>query len=119
NGTWTGFCGPTCQLTIAGPGSSRPEQRVTLAEQGRLELWPNPVGDSRVSLRIDGLTEEHQHISMDLYDAFGKKVMTQGFENEGPVFNTILQLPNTLAKGVYLVDITIDGRTHVQRLSVQ
>ncbi|MBS1581283.1 MAG: choice-of-anchor J domain-containing protein [Bacteroidetes bacterium] len=118
NSVWSGFCGPTCQVTIVGPGS-RPEARIADTAEGQLNMWPNPVGDGRVNLRIDGLTEEHQRISVELYDLFGKKVMTQGFENEGPVFNTILHLPNTVAKGVYLVNITINGRTQVQRLSVQ
>jgi hypothetical protein len=83
-----------------------------------VQLWPNPVRDGRVNLRIDALVDAEQRISVDVYDLFGKRVLARSFGNSGPVFNTVLELNGDLASGVYLVNITINDRTVTKRLSV-
>ena len=55
---------------------------------------------------------------MDVQDLFGKRVFAQEFGNSGEHFSTILQLPGDIASGVYLVNITVNGQSTVQRLSI-
>jgi hypothetical protein len=121
SGTWTGFCGATCQVTIANPAvnGANDGRAPEVVETGNVQLWPNPVRDGRVNLMIGELTDATQQISVDVYDVFGKRVMSQHFENAGEVFNTVLDLNNGVAAGVYNVSITINERVYTQRLSVQ
>ncbi len=121
SGVWTGFCGATCQVTIINPpvnGANNGRAPETVVESD-VQLWPNPVRDGRVNLLISELTDATQQISVDVYDMFGKRVLSQQFENGGEVFNTVLDLNNGVAAGVYNVSITINGRVYTQRLSVQ
>ena len=118
-GVWRGFCGTTCNLTIAagpGQGGNRIDAPAITAEN--IELWPNPVRDGIVNLRVDGIADAEQRIAVDIYDAFGKKVVAQQYANSGSLFNTTLNLDGGLAAGVYMVNITINDRTSLKRLTV-
>ncbi len=113
NGLYTGFCPSSCTITI--------DNSIPSMEQiafGEATLWPNPVSDGQVNLSIAGIQEADQHISVDVQDIFGKQVFAQEFGNSGERFTTQLQLPGTLASGVYLVTITLNGQRTVQRLTI-
>jgi hypothetical protein len=45
-------------------------------------------------------------------------VVAEQFANSGDLFNTTLDLGNGTAGGLYLVNVTINGRTNVKHLSV-
>ncbi len=118
SGMWGSFCGSTCTITIDnGVGQERPD---ALTEQavGNATLWPNPVRDGQVNLSLTGLVDAEQQITVDVQDLFGKRVFAQEFGNTGERFTTILQLPGDIASGVYLVNITVNGQSTVQRLSI-
>ncbi|MBL8002317.1 MAG: T9SS type A sorting domain-containing protein, partial [Flavobacteriales bacterium] len=83
-----------------------------------LQLWPNPVRDGRVTLRMEGITDTDQRITVDVYDAFGKRVIAEQFANTGDLFNTTLDLGRETAAGLYMVHVNINGRTYVKHLSV-
>ncbi|MCC7501960.1 MAG: T9SS type A sorting domain-containing protein, partial [Flavobacteriales bacterium] len=118
-GVWRGFCGSTCNLTIAaGPGQGAGRMDAAVVTEENISLWPNPVRDGLVNLRIDGITDADQRIAVDIYDAFGKKVVAQQYANSGNLFNTVLHLDGGLAAGVYMVNITINDRTSLKRLTV-
>ncbi|MFZ1657732.1 MAG: T9SS type A sorting domain-containing protein, partial [Flavobacteriales bacterium] len=57
-------------------------------------------------------------IQLDLYDMYGRKVLARDYGNSGNSFSTVLELPSEVTSGVYLVHITVNGVTKVQRLSV-
>ncbi|MBK9286530.1 MAG: T9SS type A sorting domain-containing protein [Flavobacteriales bacterium] len=117
-GVWRGFCGTTCNLTIAaGPGQGAGRMDAAVTEEN-IQLWPNPVRDGIVNLRIDGIVDADQRISVDIYDAFGKKVVAQQYANSGSLFNTVLNLDGGMAAGLYMVNITINDRTSLKRLTV-
>ena len=118
SGMWGSFCGSTCTITIDnGVGQERPD---ALTEQavGNATLWPNPVRDGQVNLSLTGLVDAEQQITVDVQDLFGKRVFAQEFGNTGERFTTILQLPGDIASGVYLVNITVNGQSTMQRLSI-
>jgi hypothetical protein len=116
-GSWRGYCGNTCQVTINNNPAAQGRAGDVVATD-EVQLWPNPVRDGRVNLRIDALVDAEQRINVDVYDLFGKRVLARSFGNSGPVFNTVLELNGDLASGVYLVNITINDRTVTKRLSV-
>ena len=121
-GVWQPFCGSTCQVTIiaSGPMQGGNDRTVEAGTTGAdLQLWPNPVRDGRVNLRLEGITDADQRITVDVYDAFGKRVMAQQFANSGSLFSTALDLRSDMAAGLYIVSVTVNDRTFVKRLSVQ
>ena len=46
------------------------------------------------------------------------KVVAEQYANCGSLFNTVLNLDGGLAAGVYMVNITINDRTSLKRLTV-
>ena len=116
NGAYSGFCTSTCNITIV-PSGNRPEASMIQA-MGTATMWPNPVRDGQLNLNIDGLVETEQNISVDIQDMYGKQVFAQEFANNGERFNTILNLSSGIASGVYMVNITVNGKSTVQRLSI-
>jgi hypothetical protein len=71
-----------------------------------------------VNLALNGLVDNDQKIQLDLYDMYGRKVLARDYGNSGNSFSTVLELPSEVTSGVYLVHITVNGVTTVQRLSV-
>jgi hypothetical protein len=115
NGVYTGFCPSSCTITIDNSGGMG-----GLMDQlpGAASLWPNPVRDGQVNLSLTGLDDAQQQITVDIQDIYGKQVYAMDFANNGESFSTVLQLPSTVATGVYLVNITVNGKRTVQRLSI-
>ncbi|MCB0756900.1 MAG: T9SS type A sorting domain-containing protein, partial [Flavobacteriales bacterium] len=106
----------SCTITIDNSGN-RPEASVTQAT-GETTLWPNPVRDGQVHLNIEGIRDADQQITVDIQDIYGKQVFAKEFGNSGDRFNTILNLSSDIDSGVYLVRITVNGKSTVQRLSI-
>jgi hypothetical protein len=117
-GQWKGFCGNTCQLTINNTPAQGGRTIGETSSTDNVQLWPNPVRDGRVNLRIDGLAEAEQNITVDVFDVFGKRVFTQEYGNSGELFNTVLVLNSDIASGLYMVNITVNDRTYTKRVSV-
>jgi hypothetical protein len=118
NGVWGGFCGATCSVTILNPPAQFGRMGAEEAGPGTISLYPNPARDGRVQVLIDGLTTAEQAIDIEVFDLFGQRVMARQYRNSGDVFNTVLDLDASMAKGVYLVNITVDGQVTTKRLNV-
>lgn len=120
-GVWRGFCGGTCDLTIAGAAaalSTRSSLTNEVQRSGTLELWPNPVADGRINLRVDGLTAEAQQVTVDVFDQTGRCVRTQHHANSGTLFNTVIELDADQSSGLYLVIVRVNDRTLSRRVLV-
>ncbi|HMN05103.1 MAG TPA: kelch repeat-containing protein [Flavobacteriales bacterium] len=114
NGVWSGFCAAsTCSITIDNPAS-----RMAGETMGGAMLWPNPVQDGQVHIEIQELPDMDQHIAVDIRDVYGKQVYGQEFGHGGGPFQAVLHLPEGLASGMYMVNVTANGQSMVQRLSV-
>mgnify|MGYP003377121709 CR=1 FL=1 len=72
----------------------------------------------QVKLSIDGIRDADQQITIDILDLYGKQVFAKAYGNNGERFTTTLDLPGDIASGTYLVHITVNGKTTVQRLSI-
>ena len=85
-----------------------------------VSLWPNPVRDGRVNLVIRDLVDATQMITVDVYDSFGKRVMTTTLPvQDGAVFNQPLPLANDLAAGLYVMNLTAGDHSLTERLIIQ
>jgi hypothetical protein len=117
NGLYSGFCPSDCDITIDNSGN-RPEASLTQAKFGNATLWPNPVRDGQVNLNIEGIRDADQQITVDILNIHGKKIFAKEFGNSGERFNTTMDLPGDIASGIYMVHITVNGKSTVQRLSI-
>ncbi len=117
NGQWSGYCGPTCTVTILNPPTNGQQRDAVVTTTTGMQVWPNPVRDGVVNLRLEGLGEGTQRISLEVYDLSGQRVIARDVENSGSVFNTVLDMDG-FAGGVYLIHLNVDGVMHQQRVSV-
>ncbi|MCC6576343.1 MAG: hypothetical protein IT228_03275, partial [Flavobacteriales bacterium] len=88
-GQWSGYCGPVCQVTILNPPAVAQQRDAQAVTHSGMQVWPNPVRDGQVNIRLDGLTAATQRVSLEVYDLTGKRVVARDLENSGPVFNTV------------------------------
>ncbi|MCB0794911.1 MAG: T9SS type A sorting domain-containing protein, partial [Flavobacteriales bacterium] len=116
-GQWSGYCGPVCPLTISSPPAAFAGRDLDVVSNSAMQVWPNPVRDGQVNLLIEGLTDETQRVSVEVFDLFGKRVMATQQDNSGEVFNTVLELDG-FATGVYMINVTVNDQVYMQRISV-
>jgi hypothetical protein len=78
------------------------------------------VRDGRVQLDLTGLSTDVLHVSIDVVDMFGKRVMARTIATDGAEqVNTVLDLDAGLATGLYLVNITAGERSFIERLVIE
>ena len=95
-------------------GSSGADQSTTL------RMYPNPNRGDQLSVNIEGIEATIETVSVDIYDAFGKRVSARTLAINGDGFvNTIMQLNGELAAGLYTVSITAGEQQFTERLVVQ
>jgi len=115
-----GFCGAVCQLTIVPPPAALTSgARGALQASGGLAMYPNPVRDGLVQLTLSDLVDEEQNITVEIYDLFGKLVVSQEFGNAGTGFNTLLELDKDIAAGTYQVTVTANDQLFTETLIIQ
>ena len=118
NGLTSDYCAPSCTITI---DNSYVGEHLAPVEAGAgtaLQMWPNPVVDGQMHLTLDGLVDADQRIQVTMYDMYGKQVLDHSYGNSGSNFSTMLALPSGMANGIYMVNITVNGKTTLQRVSV-
>jgi len=118
--TW----GPICLLnTAACPGSGSLNMglagNVDAVQGETLRMYPNPNGGEQVFLSLEGIDASVETVSVDIYDAFGKRVSARTIAINDGFVNTVLQLNGELSNGLYMVTITAGDRQFVERLVVQ
>ncbi len=104
-GVWSAYCGSTCSITINNTNEQLQHRAMPLP--GTATLWPNPVADGRVNLNVEGLDGQEQLIKVEVLDLAGRNVLTGEYGNSGPMFNTILSMPDQAGSGLYTVLITV------------
>ena len=116
---YSGFCGDLCTITIDNTSGTAQRPAASMVQSTTTAtMWPNPVRDGQVNLSINGIENADQQITVNILDLYGKQIFAKEFGNSGERFTTILDLPSDVASGVYLVNITVNGKTTVQRLSI-
>jgi hypothetical protein len=119
NGQWSGFCEPACAVTILNPPMTQDGRSFAVGTSDlHASIYPNPVRDGRITVRLDDLKDEHQRISIDIYDLQGERVFDGAYENDGDVFSRVVELDASMAAGTYLLRIVVNGTASTHRLSV-
>jgi hypothetical protein len=111
--------GATCQITTAAGPENPGHGMEAMAEGSGLQMWPNPNGEGRVYLRLEGLSESTELVTVDIYDLMGSKVQTATLVAGAGVLNESLDLSKDIARGVYVVNLTADGQVFTKRLVVE
>ncbi len=113
--------GPTCNIRFVPNSTSRTmdmvidgvEEAVTVS----MSIYPNPNRDGQVTLRMDGLAiDDATPVDVDVYDMLGKRVHSErAYAVEG-LLNHSMDLSSDIQVGMYMVNVTIDGKLYTQRM---
>jgi hypothetical protein len=105
--------------TLATVGMPTIEDEGVMAERSfngvTTSIYPNPSNGSSVNLNVGGMEGELQ---VRIMDATGRMVYSNRYIVEG-VMNTTMDFGQTLAGGVYLVEIWQDNNLEVLRMAVK
>jgi len=119
--------GDVCLLTTPAcpPPAQGGNQNLALGGNGQaeqaaaLQLYPNPNRGDQLFVNLTGIAASVETVSVDIYDAFGKRVSARTIGTQGGFLNTIMQLNGELAAGLYTVSITAGEQQFNERLVVQ
>jgi len=78
-----------------------------------VSIYPNPFID-QVQLKF--YPASNQEIKIEVFDAFGKKILEQSEETAGRVFNTIPLPLSQLRKGIYFVEVSSKENKFVRKI---
>ncbi|MEO8068718.1 MAG: GEVED domain-containing protein [Flavobacteriales bacterium] len=119
--------GPVCTVGITNnppnnctaPFQGGGGQNSMLVDEDGMTLWPNPVRNGNVTLNLNGLNSDVMTASVDIFDMFGKKVMTTTLATDGAAqVNTVLELKD-LATGMYTVNVISGSQSFTNRLVIE
>lgn len=126
----TNWCayGPVCTVEITNnpPNNCTPVgafqggglNAMSATEEG-ISMWPNPTGDGRVTIELNGLSADALTANVEIFDLFGKRVATQAISTDGATeMNTVMTLDN-LATGMYMVHVTSGNKQFTDRLVIK
>lgn len=106
-GNW----GSECDIVISGGESDIPGEFLpfTAGRQGSATVFPNPSHNEVVILQLDGLDKQLNNIEYVLSDIYGNHVLSGRLDDGGNGGVHLLEGTNSLASGVYLIRIIVNG----------
>jgi subtilisin-like proprotein convertase family protein len=114
--------GVSCNLTTnpCAPAQGGNQNMAAEGAAAGLKMYPNPNRGDQLLLSLDGIEQGVATVSVDIYDAFGKRAIarTLPVSDDGFV-NSVLELNGSLAAGLYTVSITAGERQFNERLVIQ
>jgi hypothetical protein len=108
--------GATCQISFAA-NNLQMEEEVEVSND--LLMWPNPNRGDQLFLSMGDLDTSLEKVTVDIIDMFGKRVLGTTIPVGDGTLNTVLQLDDQLASGLYLVNLTAGEHTITKRLVIQ
>ena len=81
-----------------------------------LTVWPNPNNGDQLFMAVSEMNSELTTATVDIYDLFGKRVMTSTIATEG---TKVIELNKQLAPGLYVVTYTAGEVSFTERLVIQ
>jgi hypothetical protein len=105
-----------CTAPFQGGGGSL---NSSVAETSGMSMWPNPTGDGRVTIELNGLSAEAMTANIEVFDLFGKRVASEAISTDGATeMNKVMTLDN-LATGMYMVHVTSGNKQFTDRLVIK
>ncbi|WKZ66393.1 MAG: GEVED domain-containing protein [Flavobacteriales bacterium] len=111
--------GDVCLLTTTCAIQSMALQGGSSPDGAALRMFPNPNRGDQVMISLDHVAEEVTTVSVDIFDAFGKRVVARTIAVQDGYMNTLFDLNGALANGLYMVNITAGAETYTERLVIQ
>ncbi|MBK9176709.1 MAG: T9SS type A sorting domain-containing protein [Flavobacteriales bacterium] len=113
--------GDVCLLTISCPPPPEIGGNQNMAQEGTtdLRMYPNPNRGDQLMLSLESVAEGVQTVSVDILDAFGKRVIARTIAVQDGFINTVLELNGELAAGMYMVNITAGEQVYTERMVIQ
>lgn len=112
-----------CNVTIAGPQAEGMAGSMISRISGddiTATIFPNPNNGTEVSVNLNNIADEHQMVTIEVYDIYGKRVHMEQFANTGSNLNAVVSFGQKLASGMYLMNISLnDTQVAAERLVVQ
>jgi len=88
-----------------------------VAEAGNMVVYPNPVTDAVIKLSLKNIPAGIYQLN--LYDNAGKKVMTKQMIHTGAAVAFQIPISESIAQGIYYLDISGNGFCTKEKLIVQ
>jgi len=115
--------GDACPLYTDGCSNGIAQEPIGQNSNGHMRasamsIYPNPNRGDQITLRLENLGEALT-VSVDIYDAFGKRVIMHTIATKDGFVNTVLDLNGALARGLYMVNVTVGDSTYTERLVIQ
>ena len=104
--------GKACRINV--DGGMRSVEFDT--DAAHLSMYPNPNRDGQLYLVIENLSEEATTAQVEVFDAMGKRVISEQVAMGGGTLNTALSLGGDFGTGMYLVQVRVDGELFTERL---
>jgi len=85
----------------------------------RATLYPNPNRGEVVYMNLNNDFQETTNGKVVITDIYGKDIYTKNIIVNAGLHQEILELQGSMAQGVYLVNVLVDGRMITERLVIQ
>ncbi|MBL0044388.1 MAG: T9SS type A sorting domain-containing protein [Flavobacteriales bacterium] len=108
-------CDANCMFTVP-----EVQHRMSSTELEGSRIYPNPVHDGHLYIRLSGLSTHVTEASVEVFDIYGKRISANTFAtNEAGTISSMLQLPLNISPGVYVVNISAGDVHLAERLMVE
>ena len=89
---------------------------VTMTEDGALRMYPNPT-DNQVHIAV---SNPGSFVHVAIHDINGRTMFEQNYAgNNGDDQIVMLELKDLLASGIYIVNVTTNGTSFKQKLTIK
>ena len=82
-------------------------------------MWPNPNNGDQLYMTIAELGAEVATTQVDIYDLTGQRVIGRSIATQASNLNSVIELDEQLAPGLYMVIVTAGEVSFTQRLVIQ
>jgi hypothetical protein len=111
--------GDVCLLTTTCSFGMAQENGDGLGTDASLRMFPNPNRGDQLMINISSVEEGVETVSVDIFDAYGKRAITRRIAVQDAYLNTLIDLNGELANGLYMVSITAGSKAYNERLVIQ
>jgi hypothetical protein len=119
NESWDSFC-VAAALEIDECNCGDPTSVTELSNDTGFSMFPNPNTGGFVNITLNGLEAANNDVVVRFFNIAGKLVAQNAFAQVGNEFSRVIQFNETLATGLYVVDVTVNGKQFaVEKLVVR
>ena len=120
--------GPSCTVTVGFATCPAPPAISSQGDGDESEhstsnttftVWPNPNDGTLVNISLNEFDASVNSVGVEVMDMHGRMVSTRTIAVDGGTLNTVLPFEQTLAPGLYLVNVQVGETRYTERLVIQ